>query len=93
MGAPADSQPPGPPAATDAAATGGNVLVLRETFTGHYENDLATAHQTMAVEFVWQYGPDDIHDIYVFVFTAGSYMFTESIGGACGGARREAGLR
>lgn len=93
--APPESQPPCvDPAScnTELPASNGRVLVIRGTFSGHFSDPLATADQTVDVEFLWHVGPDDIHDRDAFTFTSGSYTFSESIGGVCGGTRTEAGL-
>ena len=40
---------------------------------------------------LWNAGPEDIHDRNAFTLTSGSFEFSESIGGVCGGNRDEDG--
>ncbi len=65
--------------------------MIHATFTGHATDPLATADQMVTAEIVWKTGPDSIHDIEAFTFTSGSFTFSESIDGVCGGTRSEAG--
>jgi hypothetical protein len=78
------------PGATPSAG-GTRLVVLHGTFTGHGEQPLSTADQTVEVELDWYAGPDDIHDSRAFRFVSGSFTFSESIDGVCGGSRSEAG--
>lgn len=77
--------------ATPPASPATGVLLIHGSFTGHFSDPLATADQTVEVDITWNAGPDDVHDRDAFVFTSGSYTFSESIGGVCGGSRTEAG--
>lgn len=71
---------------------GTRVVLLHGTFTGHYSSPFGqTADQTVQVEVQWNVGPDDVHDPNAFTFTSGSYTFSESIPGLCGGSRTEGG--
>jgi hypothetical protein len=89
------TQPAGPSTPTDptpgptAPATG--TVLIHATFTGHFADPLATADQKVEADIVWKTGPDSIHDPEAFTFTAGTFTFSESIGGVCGGTRSEAG--
>jgi len=94
--------PSGPPAPTDPGSTPGSssapptgdaarLVVLRGTFTGHSEDPLASADQTVELELHWNAGPNDVHDSKAFRLVSGSYTFSESIDGVCGGSRSEAG--
>ena len=64
---------------------------MRGSFTGHSEDPLASADQTVELELHWNAGPDDIHDRQAFRFESGTFTFSESIDGVCGGSRSEAG--
>ncbi|MEP7082856.1 MAG: hypothetical protein ABI841_07785 [Chloroflexota bacterium] len=66
-------------------------MVLNGTFTGHFSDSLATAQQTVQFELHWNAGPDDIHDSNAFTLASGTFTFSESIGGVCGGSRDEEG--
>jgi hypothetical protein len=50
-----------------------------------------TADLAVEVELHWNAGPDDVHDINAFTLTSGTYDFSETIGGVCGGSRSESG--
>lgn len=76
--------PPSPPPGT-------RVVPLHGTFTGNYSFLGTTADITVQVEVRWNVGPDDVHDPNAFTFTSGSYTFSESIPGVCGGSRTEGG--
>jgi len=66
----------------------GDVITLHGTFTGHSSDDTrATADLTIEVEVRWNAGPDDIHDRNAFTLTSGSFTFSETIAGVCGGSR------
>jgi hypothetical protein len=82
---------PAPTSAPTATPDGARVVTLHGTFIGHNSDSLATADLTVEVEVVWNAGPQDIHDRNAFVLTSGSFEFSESIGGVCGGSRDEAG--
>lgn len=64
-----------------------DVVTLHGTFSGHYSDSLATADLTIEVEVRWNAGPDDIHDRNAFTLTSGSFTFSETISGVCGGSR------
>ena len=92
------SRPPGPsdPGSTTGSIApptsgGSRLVVLHGTFSGHSEDPLATADQTVELELHWNAGPDDIHDSKAFRFVSGTFTFNESIDGVCGGSRSEAG--
>jgi len=85
---PGTSPPTSAPTATPGDA---RVVTLHGTFTGHFSDPLATADLTVEVEVLWNAGPDDIHDREAFTLTSGSFEFSESIGGVCGGNREEDG--
>jgi hypothetical protein len=90
--APSPSGPCGDaPCTAPPTAPAGGVVLIHATFTGHFSDPLSTADQTVEAEITWKTGPDSIHDMYAFTFTSGSFMFSESIGGVCGGTRSEAG--
>jgi hypothetical protein len=78
------------PAATPTGPSTG-LVVLHGTFTGHGSDPLASADQTVQLELQWNAGPDDIHDSKAFRLVSGSFTFSESIDGVCGGSRSEAG--
>ena len=87
-------EPAGPPPAsddTDPAPDGSDAtagpITLRGHLVAHTTQPLSTADQTIDFELRWNAGPDDIHDIAAFQFLSGSYTFSESIDGVCGGAR------
>lgn len=88
---PDDSAPP--PSDGSAVPTGETTrpVVLQGTFTGHGSDPLATADQTVELELHWNAGPDDIHDPKAFALVSGSFTFSESISGVCGGSRSEVG--
>lgn len=67
------------------------VIVLHGTFTGHFADALATADQVVEVEVLWSAGPDDVHDRDAFTLPSGSFTFSQSIIGVCGGTCSEAG--
>ncbi len=94
-GADGESQapPPEPEDETEVppAPEGAETVVLHGTFTGHRSDPLATADLSVEVELHWNAAPDDIHDINAFTLTSGSFEFSESIGGVCGGTRSESG--
>lgn len=81
----------GPTSAATATPGGARVVTLHGTFTGHFADPLATADLTVEVEVRWNAGPDDIHDINAFTLSSGSFTFSESIDGVCGGSRSEEG--
>ena len=85
--APCDGQGCSAAPTTPAAGT----VLIHATFAGHFSDPLATADQSVEAEIVWKTGPNSIHDIEAFAFTSGSFTFSESIGGVCGGTRSEAG--
>jgi hypothetical protein len=85
---PESSAPTSAPTATPGDS---RVVTLHGTFIGHHSDALATADLTVEVEVVWNAGPQDIHDPNAFVLTSGSFEFSESIGGVCGGSRDEDG--
>jgi hypothetical protein len=93
-GGPATSSTPATAPPTDNASpstAGTGTILLHGTATGHAVQPLSTADQTVAFELLWNYGPDDIHDIHAFQFQSGSFTFSESIDGVCGGSRSEDG--
>ena len=69
----------------------GGRIRLHGQFAGSTVGPLASADQTVDFELDWYAGPDDIHDIRAFRFVSGSFTFSESIEGVCGGSRSEAG--
>ena len=71
---------------------GGDVITLHGTFTGHSSDGGKTADLTIEVEVRWNAGPEDIHDRNAFTLTSGSFTFSETIPGVCGGSRTEEGL-
>ena len=77
--------------ATRTATASSRLIVITGTFTGHREDGLVTADQTVEVEVHWRSAPDDIHEPEAFTFVSGSYTFSESISGVCGGSRSEGG--
>ena len=89
----APSEPTSTPGTSTAPPSGNGtrLVVLRGSFSGHSEDPLATADQTVELELHWNAGPDDIHDSKAFRFVSGSFTFSESIDGVCGGSRSEAG--
>jgi hypothetical protein len=80
-----------PSEAASPSTAGTGTVVLHGTATGHAVQPLSTADQTVAFELLWTYGPDDIHDIHAFQLQSGSFTFSESIDGVCGGSRSEEG--
>ena len=87
------AQPPGSGESSPLPSEpgGDGMVVLDGTFTGHFSDSLVSADLTMEVELHWNAGPDDVHDINAFALTDGSYEFSETIGGVCGGSRSESG--
>ena len=84
------SEEPDPAEPTPDPAAGGQIR-LHGQFAGSTVGPLASADQTVDFELDWYAGPDDIHDIRAFRFVSGSFTFSESIEGVCGGSRSEAG--
>jgi hypothetical protein len=74
------------PCSTESPAPSPQVVFLHGAFTGHYSYLGTTADQTVQVEVRWNVGPDDVHDPNAFTFTSGSYTFSASIAGVCGGS-------
>jgi hypothetical protein len=65
-------------------------VYLHGTFTGHTDDSLSTTDATFDVIVVW-HRPNDIHDMLNFQFESGSYTFSTSVTGICGGTRAEGG--
>jgi hypothetical protein len=88
-GEPADSPPASdePNPTPDGSDGTSGAITLRGHLVAHTTQPLSTADQTIDFELRWNAGPDDIHDIAAFQFLSGSYTFSESIDGVCGGAR------
>jgi hypothetical protein len=63
---------------------------LHGTFTGHRADSAATTDATFDVIVIWK-RPNDIHDMLNFQFESGSYTFSTSVSGDCGGTRAEGG--
>lgn len=87
-------QPPEPGSSSEVRPStppDGEAIVLHGTFVGQRRDALVTADLTVEFELQWNAGPEDIHDINAFAFTSGSFDFSESIGGVCGGSRSESG--
>ena len=85
-GAPSSGPQSVAPDPSPASSSAAGVITLQGHLVGHTEQPLSTADQTVDVEIVWNAGPDDIHDLLAFRFTTGSYTFSESIDGVCGGS-------
>ena len=92
-GGASQAPPPEPGASADVPSTpsGDGEVVLHGTFTGHFSDSLVSADLAVEVELHWNAGPDDVHDINAFALTSGTYEFSETIGGVCGGSRSESG--
>ena len=87
-------EPPEPRSSTEVQPTpppDGEAIVLHGSFVGQRRDSLVTADLTVEFELRWNAAPDDIHDINAFAFTSGSFEFSESIAGVCGGSRSESG--
>ena len=87
-------QPPEPASSTEerpSTPPDGETVVLHGSFVGQRRDALVTADLTVEFELHWKAAEDDIHDINAFAFTSGSFEFSESIGGVCGGSRSESG--
>lgn len=87
-------QPPEPGTSTGVRPStppDGGTVVLHGTFVGQRRDVLVTADLTVEFVLTWKAAPDDIHDITAFALSDGTYDFSESIGGVCGGARSESG--
>ncbi len=88
------SQPPNPGSSSEvrpSAPPDGQTVLLHGTFVGQWRDALVTADLTVEFELRWNAAEDDIHDINAFAFTSGSYEFSETIDGVCGGQRSESG--
>ena len=66
-------------------------MLLRGHIVGRSEGPNSSADQTIDFDLTWNAGPDDIHDIAAFVFTAGTFASSVAIEGVCGGERSESG--
>ena len=87
-------QPPEPGSTTEVRPTpapDGEAVVLHGSFVGQRRDALVTADLNVEFELRWNAAEDDIHDINAFAFTSGSFDFSESIAGVCGGSRSESG--
>lgn len=87
-------QPPEPGSSTEeqpSTPPDGETIVLHGTFVGQRRDVLVTADLTVEFELHWKAAADDIHDITAFALSDGTYEFSETIGGVCGGTRSESG--
>jgi hypothetical protein len=88
------SQPPAPTLPSSEPSPTGSPnaddVRLHGTFTGHNADGISTADATFDVVVVW-HRPNEIHDPLNFQFESGSYTFTASASGLCGGSVNEGG--
>ena len=63
---------------------------LHGTFTGHQDDPASTSDATFDVVVIW-HRPNEIHDMLNFQFESGSFTFSTSVTGVCGGTRTEGG--
>jgi hypothetical protein len=63
---------------------------LHGTFTGHYSDALQNTDASFDVIVVW-HRPNDIHDMLNFQFESGSFTYSTTVDGDCGGTRSEGG--
>jgi hypothetical protein len=87
-------QPPEPVSSTEelpSTPVDGEAIVLHGSFVGLRRDTLVTADLTVEFDLHWNAGPDDVHDINAFALDSGSFEFSESIDGVCGGSRSESG--
>ncbi|MEA2622295.1 MAG: hypothetical protein QOH61_1205 [Chloroflexota bacterium] len=77
-------------ALTPPPTTSTGDVVLHGSFIGHTDDPASTSDATFDVVVIW-HRPNDVHDRTNFQFASGSYTFSTSVLGVCGGTRNEGG--